>query len=436
MKHLHFTLLLLLATFITAVAHDFEAVNSDGVTIYYNYNDDGNSVSVTYKGPTYDAYYYEYSGKVVLPEEVTYNGKTYAVTAIGERAFFVCPGMTEITISNSITSIGELAFCDCSGLTEITFPESITTIGVYAFPDCVGLTSVNIPNSVTSIGTAAFSHCSNLTSIVVESGNPKYDSRDNSNAIIETASNTLIAGCQNTDIPESVTSIGDYAFCGCSNLSSITIGNSITSIGELAFAYCHGLTSVNIPPNSVTSIARGTFYDCVALTSIIIPEAVTSIGDFAFSSCLSLTSITIPNSVITIGDFAFSSCSSLTSITIPASVTTIGASAFFYCNGLTEVTIFNENPSNISLGEDVFGYVATNMCTLYVPKGSKELYATADVWKEFGTIEEIDLTSIDAVTRDTANAQYYDLKGYLVSEPQRGNIYIKVVGETATKVVF
>lgn len=413
MKHLHFTLLLLLATFITAVAHDFEAVNSDGVTIYYNYNDDGNSVSVTYKGPTYDAYYYEYSGKVVLPEEVTDNGKTYAVTAIGERAFFVCPGMTEITIGNSITSIGELAFCDCSGLTEITFPESITTIGVYAFPDCVGLTSVNIPNSVTSIGTAAFSHCSNLTSIVVESGNPKYDSRDNSNAIIETASNTLIAGCQNTDIPESVTSIGDYAFCGCSNLSSITIGNSITSIGELAFAYCNGLTSVNIPPNSVTSIARGTFYDCVALTSITIPEAVTSIGDFAFSSCSSLTEVTIPNSV-----------------------TTIGNKAFCGCNGLTEVTIFNENPSNISLGEDVFGYVATNMCTLYVPKGSKELYATADVWQEFGSIEEIDLTSINAVTQDTANAQYYDLKGYLVSEPQRGNIYIKVVGETVTKVVF
>ena len=142
-----------------------------------------------------------------------------SVTSIGDGAFAYCEGLTSITIPNSVTSIGESAFAYCEGLTSITIPNSVTSIGSDAFYYCTGLTSITIPNSVTSIGDWAFRGCSGLTSIVVEEGNTVYDSRENCNAIIETATNTLIAGCQNTVIPNSVTSIGDYAFYCCSSLT-------------------------------------------------------------------------------------------------------------------------------------------------------------------------------------------------------------------------
>ncbi len=134
-------------------------------------------------------------------------------------------------------------------MTSVTIPNSVTSIGERAFYKCTGLTSVTIPNSVTSIGDRAFGSCSGLTSIKVESGNSVYDSRENCNAIIETATNTLISGCKNTIIPKSVTYIGDYAFSGCSGLTSITIPNSVTSIGERAFYSCNGLTRIDAYPN-------------------------------------------------------------------------------------------------------------------------------------------------------------------------------------------
>ena len=238
----------------------------------------------------------KYSGKVNIPESVSYNGETYSVTSIGAYAFCRCRGLTSVTIPNSVTSIGSSAFKNCSGLkkvivpdiaawcgisfynsdsnplyyaehlysdetTEITnliipnsvtsigggafygcsgltsvnIPNSVTSIGKYAFYGCSGLTSVTIPNSVTSIESSAFRDCSGLTSIEVESGNRTYDSRNNCNAIIETATNTLIQGCKTTTIPNSVTSIGKYAFRGRSGLTSVTMPNSVTSIGDYAF---------------------------------------------------------------------------------------------------------------------------------------------------------------------------------------------------------
>ena len=152
-----------------AYAYDFAVENADGVTIYYNYINGGRELEVTYK----ERYEEDYSGSVVIPEEVTFMNRT-----------------------RKVTSIGESAFHDCSGLTSVTIPNSVTSIGGGAFAGCSGLTSVTIHSSVTSIGGGAFSGCTGLTSIFVESSNSVYDSRGNCNAIIETATNTLIAGCQ------------------------------------------------------------------------------------------------------------------------------------------------------------------------------------------------------------------------------------------------
>ena len=312
-------LLLILSLFssFSALAYDCKV---DG--IYYDITPANRTASVT-RG--------SYSGDVVIPESIVYNNTTYYVISIGYDAFERCAGLTSVIIPNSVTSIG-------SG----------------AFYGCTGLTSVIIPNSVTSIGSAAFFDCSRLTSVVVDKNNGTYDSRNNCNAIIETSTNRLIVGSNNTIIPNSVTAISDCAFYNRSGLTSATIPNSVTSIGDNAFYGCSGLTSVIIP-NSVTSIGDCAFFGCSGLTSVSIPNSVTSIGYIAFACCSGLTSVTIPNSVTSIGNHAFANCSGLTSVSIPNSITSIGKNAFFRCSSLTSVIIPN---SVLSIGEGAF-----SLCT-------------------------------------------------------------------------
>ena len=325
---------------------------------------------------TYDIYTYEVdsdgtiiitdckesaSGAITIPSEI--DGKP--VTSIGYNAFSFCTGLTSITIPNSVTSIGTYAFYGCSGLTSITIPNSVTSIGDLAFHGCSGLTSITLGNSVTSIGGWAFNGCTGLTSINVASDNNYYS--DNNGVLFNKKKTELIRypeGKSQTSytIPNSVTSIGNYAFCGCSGLTSITIPDSVTSIGSWAFENCTGLTSITLG-NSVTSIGSWAFENCTGLTSITIPNSVTSIGSYAFYGCTGLTSITIPNSVTSIGSYAFYGCTGLTSITIPNSVTSIGDHAFDGCTGLRSITISN---SVTSIEDDVFAR-CTSLTSITIP---------------------------------------------------------------------
>ena len=395
MKHFFNTIFLLAVILLSSkvAAHDFKV---DG--IYYRIN--GTNVSVTYRGSSPDLYTDWYSGNVIIPATINYNGFTYSVTSIDNNAFCECSRLTSITIPNSVSSIGDNAFCGCSGLTSITIPNYVSMIGDYAFERCRGLTIIEIPNSVTSIGDYAFYECNGLTSITISNS-------------VTSIGNYTFCGCNgltSITIPNSVTSIGDYAFYECNGLSSITIPNTVSSIGlgafygtawfdnqqdgliyaglvvykykgtmpdgtsivlregtlgitHGAFNGCTGLTSITIPnsvttigssafygcstlmniniPSCVTSIGSGTFYNCSSLMDIEIPNSVTSIGSDAFYGCSSLTNIEIPNSVTTIGSSAFYGCSTLTNINIPSCVTSIGGSTFRYCSSLTEILIPN-----------------------------------------------------------------------------------------------
>ena len=321
MKRITLLLILFISIYGTKVsAHDIEVTNDYGVTIYYHYINDQTELSVTFKGNSYSAYSDEYSGNVIIPSSVTYNGKTYNVKSINWHAFQDCTSLTSVTIPDGMTTIGEDAFkntgiynnapngiyyvdgwaCGYKGdmpSGELVLPQNTRGIGSKLFYQCTGLTSVTIPESVTSIGINAFSGCTGLTSVT---------------------------------IPNSVTNICSNAFYNCTGLTSVVMGNSVTNIGKSAFNGCSSLTKVIV--SDIAAWCNITFEDdysnplyyvhhlysdeSTEITDLVIPEGVTSIGSYAFSKCTGLTSVTIPNTVTSIGEDAFYDCTGLQRVNI------------------------------------------------------------------------------------------------------------------------
>ena len=291
-----------------------------------------------------------------------------SVTSIGDWTFGGCQSLTSITIPDSVTTIGDWTFSGCKSLTSVMIPDSVTTIGGATFYECSSLTSITIPDSVTSIGEGAFAECTGLTSIVIPEGvkeikeNPfpmcyslqgievneknKYYLSENG-ILFDKDKKTIIAyptgkSGESYEIPDSVTSIGDDAFYGCTSLTSITIPDSVTSIGDDALYGCTSLTSITIP-DSVTKIGAYTFYECTSLTSVMIPDSVTTIGGRTFQGCASLTSITIPKNVSWIDSYSFYDCSLLADVYFEETTTPDFCRNSFYRDSGVKTTFHFKN---------------------------------------------------------------------------------------------
>ena len=424
-------------------------------------------------------------------------------------AFNGCSGLTEVSIGNSVTSIGVYAFHDCTSLTEVSIGNSVTSIAKYAFYGCSGLTEISIPNSVTSIGDYAFKGCSRLTEVTIEDGtttlslgyNGKLSSEYNGRGLFYdcpleklylgrnlsyySSSNYgyspfyYLTTLKSVIIGNSVTSIGDYAFYGCS-LTEVTIGNSVTSIGSGAFYDCC-MSEISIP-NSVTNIGNSAFKRCRSLTEVSIEDGTTtlSLGSNYYSSpstsyglfcdCpleklylgrnlsynssssyvyspfyfkTKLTSLIIGNSVTSIGDYAFNKCSGLTEISIPNSVTEIGNYAFNGCTALGSITcnaVLPPSANNNSFDQNTYA-----KATLRVPESAVNAYNQHAVWQLF-TISDEPLSEItDVVEEEEADGPFdiYNMRGMLIKRDAVADdlkdlspdIYIIRQGACARKIV-
>ena len=375
-----------------------------------------------------------------------------SVEDLAYGVFAVCDGLTYAIIGNSVTILKSSLFYSCDRLREVVMGNSLNEITSSAFSYCRGLKTVRIPKSVTKIAEGAFEYCHNLTSIEVDIENPYYDSRNNCNAIIKTSTNTLLAGCQNTVIPNTVEVIGTAAFMECP-MEEMPIPNSVKRIEHIAFWLCRNLKTIHIP-SSVTFIKKSSFNECSGALSIsvdpdntvydsrdscnaiietatgklmfgcqntVIPNSVKIIGDGSFEECYGLKSIEFGDSVITtelnsfygcrnltkvtlgkqlqrIGDYTFYWCEKLESITLPATLTSIGENAFHHCPNLKTVVCLAVTPPTMRYS-NTFSYYDTPV--LYVPEESLEAYQTTDYWSRFTNIVPIKKGDVNGDTELT-----------------------------------
>ncbi len=436
---------------VNVFAHDIAVANSNGVTIYYNWINNMTELSVSYQGSSYSDYSNEYTGSIVIPSSVVYQGNTYRVTSIGSSAFVGCSGLTSIAIPNSVASIHDEAFMGCSGLTSVIIPYSVTSIGYGVFIGCSSLVSVTIPSSMTYIGPATFKGCSSLSSVTIPNsvrliGNLAFYNCTGLTKIISEIENPLIVddvfSCNDKDIYASATLVvppGKKSIY--QNTNGWNLFSNIVEAELIGYEFESGGIRYRIGQNNTVSVIskKGGYYSgdvvipssvvyhektysvksieyafafCDDLTSVTIPNSVTSIGQWAFYES-SLPSLTIPNSVMSIGFEAFKLCS-LTSVTIPSSVALIGPGAFSDCGRLATVVSEMENPCEIV--SDAFSYINAN-ATLIVPPGTKSAYQSKAGWNKFANIVEIEKKqTIHVVTAGTLPDLIPDYEKYYIEE--------------------
>lgn len=330
---------------------------------------------------------YENLVDAVIPSVVAYNGHNYQVVRIADKAFRYAENLQSIEIPNTITMIGASAFYHCSSLTSITIPGSVTSIGSSAIAACANLLSVKIPSSVKTIGDYNLTECYQLQEIWVDPANTVYDSRDNCNALIKTATNELLVGCGSSIVPATVEAIADHAFQGVSGLTSVTVPASVTKIGYQAFAGCSALEQVSIN-GQLSYFGAYAFEGCSALHNVRLCEGIQYISLNCFESCNSLKSINIPRSVNVIDSCAFLYCSKLESINLGENLQRIGARAFMNCSRLKSIQSSMLLPQHVACGRLAFDGVDKSSCTLYVPEGTLSLYQATSPWNEFLNIVE------------------------------------------------
>ena len=382
MKQQYITFLLtILMSIVGTRAFAYDA-KIDG--IYYNFS--GSGAIVTYLFYQSSNNQYAYTGNVVIPESVTYNGKNYSVTIIGDYAFYGCSDLTSITIPNSVTYIGEYAFAECA-FNYLIIPNSVTTISNHAFNHSY-FQYLTIPDNVKDIGDYALNFPNSVKVNVQVSDYSAFCNNKTVNLIASKFGKSVhlvdSEGIEIRDyvVPEGVTSIGTSAFRNCIGLTSITMPTCVTNIYNNTFEGCSSLASVNVSVTNPSILYKNEIVGLIAsmigkpvhlidekgeeIKEYIFPEGVANIGNSVFQNCIGLTSVTFPNSVTNIGDSAFSGCTGLLSLTIPNNITSIDNSSFAGCTGLTSVTfhckmIGSWFSGNTSLKQVVIGDEATEI---------------------------------------------------------------------------
>ena len=345
---------------------------------------------------------HQYQGDIVIERYVEHNGTKFAVTRIGNNAFYNNDNLTSVTLHDGINSIGENAFQDCDALTAIEIPGSVKSIESEAFRSCEKLRTVALHDGLESIGYKAFNSCYDLTSMVLPE-------------TMKTIGDRAFGGCRGfreLHIPDGVTSIGDGAFNGCTSLVSIHLPAALSAISSEMFYVCSSLLSIDIPaavktieynafkncyalvsvslPVGLETLGEYVFCGCSKLLSVTIPEGVTLIPNYAFQDCFALTTVSLPSSLQTIGYGAFVNCA-MQAITLPENLTTIGTEAFFYCDNLSDIYCLGQNAPTLdgSDGNQAFANVSTH-ATLHVKKAAEGNYKVAKHWNKFTSFELFD----------------------------------------------
>jgi len=288
--------------------------------------------------------------KVVIPDSVTRIGRwafnhcsrleqvamSRSLKLISSEAFRCCTSLVDLDLPDSLSEIEDHAFSGCNALKRLVLPPSLTIVGNGAISSCKALEEINIPAALTNFGKTFLSHCTALKSIVVDENNPTYDSRKGCNAIIKTATNTLMWTCNHSSIPDSVKVIGEYAFY-CSEITHITIPNSVWKIGNGAFAKCRELREIELPDN-IKRIGKEAFAECSSLERIKLPKGLTKVSEGMLKRTV-IEEIKIPESVKVIGRSAFSRCRQLAHVDLPESLIQIQGGAFLICPMLSTILI-------------------------------------------------------------------------------------------------